>query len=140
MFRKHKALLIARVRTAEGVLEVDVEDEVILGSVDAAVDLERLDVQLPRLVAASASGSTVVAVVDRRPPLAVSYDAGATWTEAGGGLPPGFDVAVDPEDPDRVLYAGRNRLYLSTDGGRFWRSLAPELPDVEAVAWAPKAL
>ena len=73
---------------------------------------------------------------DRRPPLVVSADAGATWTETGGGLPPGFAVAVSPEDPDRVVYAARNRLYLSTDGGRFWRSLAPELPDIHAVAWA----
>jgi hypothetical protein len=127
--------VIARVRTAEGVVEVDVEEEAVLGEVDAAVDHERLDLSLPRLVAASAAGATIVAVVDRRPPLVVSYDAGATWVEAGGGLPPGFDVAVHPDDPDQVLYAGRNRLYVSTDGGRFWRSLAPELPDVEAVAW-----
>ena len=128
--------MIARVRTADGVLEVDVEDETVLGEVEGAVDHEPIELELPRLVAASASGSTIVAVIDRRPPLAVSRDAGATWSEAGGGLPPGFDVAVDPADPDRMLYAARNRLYLSTDGGRFWRSLAPELPDVEAVAWA----
>jgi len=43
---------------------------------------------------------------------------------------------VHPDDPDRVLYAGRNRLYLSTDGARFWRSLELELPDIEALAWA----
>ena len=128
--------MIAHVRTADGVLAVDVEEEVVLGEVDTDVDAERLDVDLPRLVAASAAGATVVAVVDRRPPLVVSYDAGTTWNEAGGGLPAGFDVAVDPADPDRVLFAARNRLYLSTDGGRFWRSLAPELPDVEAVDWA----
>jgi hypothetical protein len=42
---------------------------------------------------------------------------------------------VDPDAPDRILYAARNRLYLSIDGGRFWRSLAPELPDIEAVSW-----
>jgi hypothetical protein len=126
----------ALVQTADGVLEVDLGEEVVLGEVEAAVEHETLGLSLPRLVAASAAGATVVAVVDRRPPLAVSYDAGATWTESGGGLPPGFDVAVDPADPDRVLYAARNRLYLSTDGGRFWRSLEPELPDVEAVVWA----
>jgi photosystem II stability/assembly factor-like uncharacterized protein len=128
--------VIAHVRTADGVFELDVEEEEVLGEVDVAVDHERMELLLPRLIAASASGSTVVAVVDRKPPLAVSHDAGATWTEAGAGLPPGFAVSVDPADPDRVLYAARNRLYLSTDGGRFWRSLAPELPDVEAVAWA----
>jgi hypothetical protein len=129
--------VIAHVRTTEGVVAVDVEEEVVVGEVAAAVDVERLALDLPRLVAASAAGATVVAVVDRRPPLVVSYDAGATWNETGGGLPPGFDVAVDPDDPDRILFAARNRLHLSTDGGRFWRSLAPELPDVEAVAWAP---
>lgn len=128
--------MIALVRTVDGVFRVDVEAEVVLGEVDAAVDHERIELELPRVVAASAAGATVVAVVDRRPPLVVSHDAGATWSEAGGGLPPGFDVAVDLDDPDRILFAARNRLHLSTDGGRFWRSLAPELPDVEAVAWA----
>ena len=130
--------MIARARTVEGVFDLDVETEVVLGEVDDAVDHERLELELPRLVAASAGGATVVALVDRRPPLLVSWDAGATWTEAGGGLPAGFDVAVDPDDPDRVLFAARNRVYLSTDGGRFWRALAPELPDIEAVAWAER--
>jgi hypothetical protein len=128
--------VIALVRTVDGVFRVDVETEVVFDEVHETVDHEQVELELPRVVAASAAGATVVAVVDRRPPLVVSYDAGATWNEAGGGLPPGFDVAVDPADPDRILFAARNRLYLSTDGGRFWRSLAPELPDVEAVAWA----
>jgi hypothetical protein len=129
--------VIAHVRTVDGVFALDVEDEVVLGEVDAEVDVERLGLELPRLVSASAAGATVVALVDRRPPLVVSHDAGVTWTEAGGGLPAGFDVAVDSADPDRVLFAARNRLYLSSDGGRFWRSLEPELADIEAVAWAP---
>ena len=126
----------ALVRTVEGVLRVDVDAEEILGETDEPVDQERVELDLPRVVSASAAGATVVAVVERRPPLVVSHDTGLTWTEAGGGLPPGYDVAVDAADPDRILFAARNRLYLSTDGGRFWRSLAPELPDVEAVAWA----
>jgi hypothetical protein len=91
-------------------------------------------VQLPLLVAAAASGSTVIAVVDRRPPLAISNDAGRTWREAGGGLPPGRAIALAWDDPDYALYAARNRLYVSTNGGLFWRSLAPELPEIEAVA------
>ena len=127
--------MAALVRTVEGVFRVDVEDELLVGPVDDTVDHEQLGIELPRVAAASAAGATIAAVVDRRPPLVVSYDAGATWSESGGGLPPGFDVAVHPADPDRILFAARNRLYLSTDGGRFWRSLAPELPDVEAVAW-----
>jgi hypothetical protein len=74
-----------------------------------------------------------VAIVDRRPPLAVSHDAGRTWRESGGGLPKGTAVAVDEENPDRILYAARNRLFLSEDGGRFWRALTPELPEIEAI-------
>jgi hypothetical protein len=128
--------VIALVRTVEGVFELDVENEDVLGEVDAAVDRELPELGLPRLVAAATNGATVVALVDRRPPLLISGDGGATWREAGGGLPPGYDVAVDPSDPDRVLYAARNRIHLSTDGGRFWRSLAPELPDIEALEWS----
>ena len=128
--------MIAVVRTVEGTFAVDVEDERVLGETDEDVAPEQVEIALPRLVAASAVGAVVVAVVDRRPPLLVSGDGGATWREAGGGLPAGFAVAVDAADPDRVVYAGRNRLYISTDGGRFWRSLEPELPDIEAVGWA----
>ena len=124
----------ALVRTVDGVYEVDLEDEVVLGPSDAEVELTRLELSLPRVVAAAASGSTVIAVVDRRPPLVVSADAGVTWREAGGGLPAGRAVAIAEDNPDIVVYAARNRLYLSKDGGRFWRSLAPELPEIEAVA------
>lgn len=127
--------MIAHVHTTLGVLAVDVEDELVLGEAPEPAEPTPAEVDLPRLVAASAAGATVVAVVERRPPLLVSADAGVTWSEAGGGLPTGFAVAVHPDDPDRVLYAARNRLYLSTDGGRFWHALEPELPDIEAVAW-----
>jgi len=123
--------------TAHGVVEVDVDEEVVLG-LDEAAELPQPGlpaISLPLLVAADAVGARVVAVVDRRPPLAVSDDAGATWREAGGGLPPGRAVAIHPDDPDLVLYAARNRLYLSRDGGRFWAALAPELPEIAALAW-----
>jgi len=128
--------VIVYVRTAEGTFAIDVENELVLGDSDEEVAPESVELVLPLLVGASASGSAVIALVDRRPPLLLSGDGGTTWREAGGGLPAGFAVAVDPENPDRVLYAARNRLYLSVDGGRFWRSLAPELPDIEAVAWS----
>jgi hypothetical protein len=123
----------ALVGTVDGVFEVDLEEEVVLGAVDVHVERPTLSVELPRVLAAACSGSTVVAVVDRRPPLAVSNDAGSTWRESGGGLPAGRAVAIAEDDPDYVLYAARNRLYLSTDGGRFWRALAPELPEIEAL-------
>ena len=79
-------------------------------------------------------GSTVVAVVDARPPMLVSHDAGLTWRESGRGLPPGRAVAIADDDPDTLVYAARNRLYVSRDGGIFWNALEVELPEIEAVA------
>lgn len=124
----------AAVETADGVYEVDLEEEELLGF-SAEERLERTDVpvSLPLIVATAAVGSTVVAIVDRRPPLAVSHDAGRTWHERGGGLPRGVAVAISADDPDVVLYAARNRLFLSEDGGRFWRALTLELPAILAV-------
>lgn len=124
----------ALVRTVDGVFEVDLDEEIVLGSSLADVEPEPVAVSLPLLVAAAGCGSTVIAVVDRRPPLAVSNDAGRTWREAGGGLPPGLAIAIADDDPDYVLFAARNRLYLSTNGGVFWRALSPELPEIEAVS------
>jgi hypothetical protein len=127
--------VIAAVGTVEGVLLVDVDEERVLGEGTELPDVETPEVALPRVVAAAQSGSTIAAVVERRPPLAVSHDNGATWREAGGGLPAGFAIAVADDDPDRMLFAARNRLYVSTTGGVFWRALELELPDVLAVAW-----
>jgi hypothetical protein len=125
----------AAVRTKSGTFLVDLEAEEVIGPGDD-FDPPRLAVDLPRVIAAAGAGSTVVAVVDRRPPLMVSHDAGRTWREAGAGLAKGVAVAVDEDNPDRMLYAARNRVYLSEDGGRFWRALVPELPEIEAVAFA----
>jgi hypothetical protein len=122
----------ALARTAAGTYAIDLEDEEVIGEVDE-FEPTQVKVELPRVVAAAASGATVVAVVDRRPPLAISNDAGRTWREAGGGLPPGFAIAVHEDNPDLMLYAARNRLYLSENGGIFCRALVPELPDIEAV-------
>jgi len=124
----------AAVRTTSGTYVVDVEAEEVIGACD---DFEspRIAVELPRLVAAAAAGATIVAVLDRRPPLAISNDAGRTWREAGGGLPAGFALAIDEDNPDVMLFAGRNRLYLSENGGIFWRVLVPEFPEIEAVAF-----
>jgi hypothetical protein len=119
--------VIAAVGTVAGVFLVDVEAEELLGEGTEVPAVEQPSVELPRVVAAARSGSTVVAVVERRPPL--------MRREAGGGLPPGFAVAVAEDDPDRMLYAARNRLYVSSNGGIFWRSLPFELPDIAAVAW-----
>jgi hypothetical protein len=128
--------MIAHVRTADGVAVVDLDDESLV-TLDPSASFEppaRPAVELPLVVAAAAAGSTVVAVVDTKPPIVVSHDAGVTWRESGRGLPAGRAVAISDDDPDVVVYATRNRLYLSRDGGRFWQGLALELPEIEAVA------
>jgi hypothetical protein len=125
----------ALVRTSHGCWLVDLETDELLETDEELVAPERVPVSLPLVLATAASGSTVVAVVGRRPPLAVSHDGGRTWREAGGGLPKGRAVAVDDDNPDRILYAARNRLFLSEDGGRFWHALVVELPEIEAVVF-----
>jgi hypothetical protein len=127
--------MIAAVKTVDGVLLLDIEDETILGPGESVPEAEKPKVALPRVVAAAQNGATIVAIVDRRPPLAISRDGGATWNEYGGGLLPGFAVSIADDDPDRILYASRNRLHLSVNGGVFWRSLLFELPDILAVGW-----
>jgi hypothetical protein len=127
--------MIAAVQTVEGVLLVDVDEEQILGDGNELPEVDAPATELPRVVATARSGATIVAIVDRRPPLAISRDNGSTWTEAGGGLPAGFAVAIADDEPDRMVYAARNRLYVSVNGGVFWRALTLELPDLLAVAW-----
>jgi len=125
--------VIALVATADGTFAVDLETE----EVEPAKPFEPRvppPLRLPRVIGAAESGSTVVAVVDARPPLLVSHDAGATWRESGRGLPPGRAVAIAAGDPDLVVYAGRNRLYVSRDGGVFWEAVPLELPEIAGLA------
>ena len=120
------------VSTDVGGFAVDLETEEVEPASVLVSDVS-LEVTLPRLVSAASAGSTVVAVVDARPPLLVSHDAAVTWRESGRGLPRGRAVAVAEGDPDTIVYASRNRLHLSTDGGRFWRTLGTELPEIRHV-------
>jgi hypothetical protein len=124
------------VGTADGVLTIDPDEGVVDVEADARLTPPPpVPVSLPAVRASVASGSTVVALVDRRPPLVISYDAGRTWHESGGGLPRGRAIAIDDDDPDLILFAARNRVWSSSDGGRFWQSLAIDLPEIEAVAF-----
>jgi hypothetical protein len=124
------------VACALGTMAVDLDEEEDTEVVDEELPrVESPQVDLPLLVAAAAHGSTVVAVLDRRPPLVVSGDGGLTWREAGAGLGRGVAVAISPEHPDLVAFATAERVHVSRDGGRFWTALAVELPSITALAF-----
>ena len=125
--------MIALVATAAGAFAVDLDDGSVMGA-DAFEPEPEPVLNLPRLVSAASVGPTVAAVVDAKPPLLLSHDAGATWRASGRGLPAGRAVAIADDDPDTILFAARNRLYLSHDGGVFWTAIAGELPEIRYVA------
>ncbi|HUK98726.1 MAG TPA: hypothetical protein VLV46_13830 [Gaiellaceae bacterium] len=126
--------MIAVVHTVDGAFAVDLDgEEEVTTWAGPLIEPEEIVLNLPRLVAAAATGAVVLAVVEAKPPLLVSHDAASTWRATGHGLPPGRAVALSEENPDVALYATRNRLYLSRDGGRFWAALAVELPEIEAI-------
>ena len=126
----------ARVATALGCVAVDLESGDAEFVDDEPPAAGSADVSLPLLIAADQVGGRIAAVVNRRPPLMLSDDAGRTWREAGGGLPGGIAVAIHPDDPDRLLYASESRVFLSGDGGRFWHVLDAELIEITAVAFS----
>jgi hypothetical protein len=123
------------VTTAAGSFAVDIETGDIEPWPETLPAADAPALNLPRVVAAAAAGSTLAAVVAAKPPLLVSYDAGATWRESGRGLPAGRAVAIAGDDPDLLVYAARNRLYVSRNGGVFWTALAAELPEIERIAF-----
>ncbi len=61
----------------------------------------------------------------------LSDDGGATWrfTTVAAGSPPVFSVALDPQDPQRILAGTRGGTVLeSLDGGATWQGLSRGLP------------
>lgn len=68
---------------------------------------------------------------DFRPFVARSTDHGRTWTRIDATLPPASPVLSLVEDPvnPRLLFAGTMfGIYMSTDGGARWSSMALNLP------------
>jgi hypothetical protein len=122
------------VATVAGSFAVDLETDEVEPWDGEVSPPDAPSLNLPRVVAAAAAGSTVVAVVDAKPPLLISHDTGSTWRESGRGLPPGRAIAISEDDPDLLVYAGRNLLYVSRNGGVFWSALALELPEIQRVA------
>jgi hypothetical protein len=124
--------MIALVATESGTFAVDLETEEV-SEADPFDPEPAPSLNLPRVIAAAQAGSTVAVAVDARPPLLVSYDAGATWRESGRGLSPGVAVAIAASSPDVLVFATRNRLYVSRNGGVFWTALGLELPAIDAI-------
>lgn len=126
----------ALVGTALGCVRVDLETGEAELVDDEPPTTGTAGVSLPLLIAADQSGQRVAAVVDRRPPIVLSDDGGRTWDEAGGGLPAGTAIAIHPDDHDLLLFSSESRLYVSENGGRFWRALDLELIGITAVAFS----
>jgi photosystem II stability/assembly factor-like uncharacterized protein len=126
--------MIAIVGTRDGAFAVDLDTDEVEPWHEPPEPPHEVVLNLPRLVAAAASGAAVYAVVDARPPLLVSHDAGSTWRAVGHGLPPGRAIAVSAVNPDEAVFAARNRLYATHDGGRFWTALTAELPEIQSLA------
>jgi hypothetical protein len=125
----------ALVATVGGSFAVDLDDGAVVPWDGDLPSVAEPVLNLPRLVSAAAAGSTVAAVVAAKPPLAVSHDGGLTWRASGRGLPEGRAVAIEPGDPDLMLFGARNRLYVSHDGGVFWTAVPAELPEIVAVSF-----
>ena len=116
--------MIAHVQTADGLAVVDLEDETVL-ELDPARTIEpaaRPGALAPTRVDAAAAGSTIIAVVDTKPPLMVSHDAGRTWRDSGRGLPAGSrrrDLRRRPRRralrrPEQALSLARRRPVLGS--------------------------
>jgi hypothetical protein len=82
--------------------------------------------------ALDAAGRTVAGYDATGGRLLVSGDGGRTWAPR---TPPGpvFDLALDPQDPDRLLVSTERGLALSRDGGAGWRPLRADVAGL--VAW-----
>jgi hypothetical protein len=125
--------MIALIETTAGAFAVDLETDDVTPWGAAVEAAPPPALNLPLLVTAAAAGSTVFAVVNTKPPIVVSHDAGMTWRASGRGLPAGVAIGVSDDDPDLAVYAARNRLFVTNDGGVFWTALAIELPEITAV-------
>ena len=64
--------------------------------------------------------------------LMSSADGGGSWKQR---TPPGslLDLAIDPENPERIVVSGERGLAISRDGGKGWRPLDAER--VGMLAW-----
>lgn len=91
-------------------------------SLGGQVDFHRLTV----------SGDVVVGVNSGDGLLWRSTDGGKTWDTHGAGP---YDVALDPDDPQRAIGTTQAGPTSSKDGGRTWKPI-PDAPVVALIAWS----
>jgi hypothetical protein len=79
-----------------------------------------------------AQGQRIYGVDSQTGVLFVSADSGRTWRRE---QPPGalLDLAIDPDDPERIVAAGERGLIVSRDGGKSWRPISNRI--VGFLAW-----
>lgn len=85
-----------------------------------------------------ASGRRVYGFDGASGKLMVSTDAGRTWTAR---TPPAgvFDLAISPDDPQRIVASTEKGLFASTNAGDGWRPMATDTAGL--LAWtAPDSL
>lgn len=63
-----------------------------------------------------------------------SADGGRTWQERELPAPMFVDLAIAPDDPERLVAATQEGLFTSDDAGRSWRPTGDELG---LLGWAP---
>ena len=68
--------------------------------------------------------------------VAVSDDLGRTWSPRSNGLPDGpiYALAAVPGAPGRLYAASLSGVYGTDDGGRSWRHLTADHPEVHNVS------
>jgi hypothetical protein len=79
-----------------------------------------------------AQGQRIYGVDAQTGVLFVSADSGRTWRRE---QPPGalLDLAIDPDDPERIVAAGERGLIVSKDAGKSWRPISNRI--VGFLAW-----
>lgn len=96
-------------------------------SLSGQVDFHRL----------SSSGEVILGQSSHDGRLLRSNDGGVNWVDLG--TPPLFDVAIDPDDPERVLGTSERGPNVSDDGGVTFALLA-DAPLLSLVTWTTNNL
>jgi len=112
-----------------------VAGEGLYRSTDGGASFELLSKEVGGgVMALAATPAGEILAGDMQQGLLVSEDEGKTWRQTlAAGL---MGLAMNPNDPDRILASGPGIL-LSTDGGASWRTVQDISAGAGPVAWSP---